>query len=286
MMLLSIGAAIRCRDGVAGKLKYVVLDPESGEVTHLIVERGKLLRRDIVVPAAWIEAESEGEIVLNATADDLNKLPEYKEFDFIQPDTSYRPLSGHRVEDTRFWASPYDPVGNGRPWILRHVRVGVQDDEVVIQRGLPVHDRDRRPVGTIDHLVVDSKTHKVTHFVVRRGSLLDPEAHILPLERVSSVSEVGLRLNMTVEELDQAPLYHAPATDEQITFALQRALETDPRTRTSGLRVDIQGGVVDFVGTATDKVMEAARSIARRMRGVIGLTDDMAEPAHDTSADK
>ena len=285
-MLLSIGATIRCRDGVAGKLKYVVLDPENGEVTHLIVERGRLLRRDIVVPAAWIEEESEGEIGLNATADDLNKLPEYKEFDFIQPDTSYRPLSGHRVEDTRFWSSPYDPVGDGRPWILRHVRVGVQDDEVVIQRGLPVHDQDRRPVGTIDHLVVDSKTHKVTHFVVRRGSVLDPEAYILPLERVSWVSEVGVRLNMPVEELDQAPLYHAPATDEQITFALQRALETDPRTRTAGLRVDIQGGVVDFTGTATEKVMEAARSIARRMRGVIGLTDDMAEPAPDTSADK
>ena len=283
MMLLSIGATIRCRDGVAGKLKYVVLDPEDGEVTHLIVERGKLLGRDIVVPAAWIEEESEGEILLNATIEDLNALPEYKEFDFIQPDTSYRPLSGHRVEDTRFWASPYDPVGDGRPWVLRHVRVGVQDDEVVMQRGFPVQDQDSRSVGTIDHLVVDPTTRKVTHFVVRRGSLLDPEAHIVPLERVTSVTDSGVQLNMTREELDQAPLYHAPATDEQITFILQRALETDPRTRTSGLRVNTQGGVVDFVGTATDKVMDAARSIARRMRGVIGLEDDLVEPAQDAS---
>ena len=128
MMLLSIGATIRCRDGVAGKLKYVVLDPEDGEVTHLIVERGKLLGRDIVVPAAWIEEESEGEILLNATIEDLNALPEYKEFDFIQPDTSYRPLSGHRVEDTRFWASPYDPVGDGRAF--DHARVGRHEDRV------------------------------------------------------------------------------------------------------------------------------------------------------------
>ena len=40
--LLPIGATIRCRDGTAGKLKFVVLDPENGEVTHLVVERGIL----------------------------------------------------------------------------------------------------------------------------------------------------------------------------------------------------------------------------------------------------
>jgi hypothetical protein len=61
-MLLPIGATVRCRDGA---------------VTHLIVERGMLLRHDIVVPAAWVEQSSEHEIVLNATADELNALPEY-----------------------------------------------------------------------------------------------------------------------------------------------------------------------------------------------------------------
>ena len=63
MMLLSIGATIRCLDGEAGKLKYVVFDPENGEVTHLIVERGILQRRQIVVPASWVERSSELEIV-------------------------------------------------------------------------------------------------------------------------------------------------------------------------------------------------------------------------------
>jgi hypothetical protein len=36
--------------------------------------------------------------------------------------------------------------------------------------------------------------------------------------------------------------------------------------------------VVDFVGAATEKVMQAARSIARRMRGVIGFEEDLVEP--------
>jgi hypothetical protein len=86
MMLLSIGATIRCLDGAAGKLKSVVLDPENGEVTHLIVEHGLLQRRKIVVPASWVERSSEREIVLNATLEDLNKLPDYDELDFLAPE--------------------------------------------------------------------------------------------------------------------------------------------------------------------------------------------------------
>lgn len=173
-MLLPIGATIRCRDGAAGRLKYVVIDPDDGEVTHLIVERGMLLHRDIVVPAAWVEQSSEHEIVLNATVADLNALPEYQEFDFIEPDPSSRPLSGHRVEETRIWVPPYGfindvSLSNGRPWILHHVRLGVQADEVLLQRGLPVQTRDGRTAGTLDHLVVEPGGLRVTHLVIRRG---------------------------------------------------------------------------------------------------------------------
>src|SRR5258706_2132760 len=152
-MLLPIGATVRCRDGAAGRLKYVVIDPDDGEVTHLIVERGLLLRRDIVVPAGWVEHSSEDEIVLNATSAELNALPEYREIDFMEPDLSYRPLSGHRVQETRIWVSPYMAIGGGRPSISRHVRLGIQDDEVLLRRGLPVQTSDGRRTGALDHLV-------------------------------------------------------------------------------------------------------------------------------------
>jgi osmotically-inducible protein OsmY/sporulation protein YlmC with PRC-barrel domain len=277
-MLLPTGATIRCRDGAAGRLKYVVIDPDDGEVTHLIVERGMLLRRDIVVPAGWVERASEDEIVLNATVADLKALPEYHEIDFIEPDPSYRPLSGHRVEETRIWVSPYVSIGGGRPWILRRVRLGIQDDEVLLRRGLPVQTRDGRTAGALDHLVVEPASHRITHLVVRRGWLWDRQARIVPLERVAALTDYSVQLNMGAEELDQAPPYRPPASDAQIATSLQQALETDPRTRAAGLSVDIQDGVVRFVGEATDAVMDAARAIARRMRGVIGFADDVVAP--------
>lgn len=273
-MILSIGATVRCRDGAAGRLKYVVVDPDDNEVTDLIVERGLLLRQDIVVPIGWVEQASEDEIVLNATATELNKLPEFHEVDFMEPDLSYRPLSGHRLEETRIWVSPYVSVGGGKPWILRHTHLGIQDDEVPLRRGSPVVTRDGRPVGEIDHLLVEPTGHQVTHLVVRRGLLWNRQARLVPMERVSAVTEFGVRLDMTEAELDQAPLYQPPASDAQIATSLQRSLETDPRTRTTGLGVNVQDGLVRFEGAVRDEVMDAARAIARRIRGVIGFADD------------
>lgn len=277
--LLPIGATIRCRDGTTGKLKFVVLDPENGEVTHLVVERGILPRREIVVPVSWVEGSSESEIVLNATLKELDKLPDYDELNFIDPKLDYKPLGGYRRAETKFWKSPYYSGDSGNIWLVRFERLGFHDGEVLLERGLPVVTKDEQPVGTVDHLIVDPASEQVTHFVVRHGWLWNRKMHILPLEKVLSVSRAGVRLNMMLEDLDQAPLYKAPATDDQITFALQRALDTDPRTREAGLRVEVHEGVVRFLGTMTDAVREAARKIAWRIRGVIGFEEDLVVPA-------
>jgi len=43
-----IGVPVMTRDGEAGHLKYVVVDPADETVTSLVVERGRLLRRNRV----------------------------------------------------------------------------------------------------------------------------------------------------------------------------------------------------------------------------------------------
>lgn len=276
-MELKIGAIVQCRDGVAGRLKYVVIDPDDSMVTYLIVERGALLRRDIVVPAAWVVRADAETIVINASAADLKELPEYREIDFAQPDPSYRPLSGHRVEEVRIWVHPYGSIDAGRPWVMRHVRLGINDEDVVLRRGFPVQTRDGRYAGALDHLVADPTGLRVSHLVVRKGWLWNRHARIVPIEQVDAVLDYGIWLKLSAEELEQLPPYQAPASDQQLTAMLQRSLETDPQTRDAGLRAEVHGGVVNFIGAAAADVVEAARKLARRLRGVIGFADELQE---------
>lgn len=216
MMPLPIGATIRCRDGAAGRLKNVVLDAEDDEVTHLIVERGRLLHRDIVVPIGWVDWTSEDEIVLKATVAELEALPDYDELDFVEPEVKLKPAGEYRSQDTRFWRSAHAAVG-GNIWIARIERLGLHDGEVFLERGLPVVTRDERQVGEVDQLVIEPASRRVTHLVVRRGWLWKRQARMVPMGRVTQVTEAGVRLDMTVEEFDQAPPYQPPAPSLRIT---------------------------------------------------------------------
>jgi hypothetical protein len=90
-----IGAPVLTAEGEVGRLKYVVVDPGAEVVTHLVVERGRLLRHDIVVPAGWVEHADAQRIHLNAKMADLEGLPEFREVEFWAPDpTAWSTPSG------------------------------------------------------------------------------------------------------------------------------------------------------------------------------------------------
>ncbi len=74
------GAEVICPDGAVGQLEMLGVRPQSDEVTHLIVRRGFLFQRDLIVPAEWVagvEADS-NVIQLKAPLSDVVNLPEYE----------------------------------------------------------------------------------------------------------------------------------------------------------------------------------------------------------------
>ena len=151
-MELPIGAAVVCQDGEAGRLKYVAIDPATNAITDLVVEQGALLKRNVVVPVQWVRTSDAQQIMLNAKIGDLQLLPEYRDVTFTQPDPTYRPVSGHRVEDTRIWVSPYVELGGGRPQLTARVRLGVHEGTVLLRHGVTVHAADGSKVGHVHHL--------------------------------------------------------------------------------------------------------------------------------------
>jgi sporulation protein YlmC with PRC-barrel domain len=62
-----------------GKVDGLVLDPDSGEITHLLMRKGHLWgTKDISVPVTAIEAVDEEEIHLNIDKQAIKKLPSVK----------------------------------------------------------------------------------------------------------------------------------------------------------------------------------------------------------------
>src|SRR5512139_3698231 len=74
------GASVVTVDGKeAGHIKRVVIDPESKEITHLVIQQGLLQKKDKVVPIAVITIGPEGQLTAHIKSDELALLPDFEE---------------------------------------------------------------------------------------------------------------------------------------------------------------------------------------------------------------
>ncbi len=70
------GALIEASDGYVGRVGEFLVDPESGEITHLILEEGHLWgKQEITIPLSAIDHSIENTIFLSLDKDEVSYLP-------------------------------------------------------------------------------------------------------------------------------------------------------------------------------------------------------------------
>ncbi|MNK70511.1 Helix-hairpin-helix motif protein [compost metagenome] len=74
------GAEVVSPDGIAGQLDMLGVRPHSDEITHLVVRRGFLFQRDVLVPIDWVDQVSPetNQIHLKARVSQVDAMPEYR----------------------------------------------------------------------------------------------------------------------------------------------------------------------------------------------------------------
>jgi hypothetical protein len=237
------------------------------------------LHRSIVVPVDWVEQADEHAVMLNARLSDLDDLPEYHEVEFVEPPGSAR-MAGYDPDNVRVWALAYGTIPEPRvPIYSRLVRLGVEDDAVPIGRGTRVHTADGETLGTINHLLVDPTTLEVTHFVVHPGFRIGRDDDMLvSLDEVASLGKEAVYLRVNRDEVKPAERYRPAVSDAKLRSRIARSLETQPETRDRGVRVETENGIVRLLGDVPEPVAEAAKRLARRVRGVVGIEDRTKRP--------
>jgi uncharacterized protein YrrD len=66
------GTLIKNTDGIVGKLSHLLTDPESGEITHLMVQQGLLFPEHLNIPVDFVENISEESIFLSPSYEELD----------------------------------------------------------------------------------------------------------------------------------------------------------------------------------------------------------------------
>lgn len=155
--------------------------------------------------------------------------------------------------------------------VLGTAKTELPDDYVTLGAKTPVQV-GKSVVGRLAAVWADRHSGAATHLLVRegRGRLL-----IVPAELIERIATDGVRLKLGKADLDQLAVYRedlAIAADIALAFA---SVLPDPRARRD-VKVRVEDGYVTLNGVVdTTEVRERALSVAGRVLGVRGVTDDL-----------
>lgn len=77
---LHVGAAVYTANGEkVGKLRFVVVEPETENVSHLVLERGMMLSRDVLAPIGVVGKVMHRGIFLTISPDEVQELADFAE---------------------------------------------------------------------------------------------------------------------------------------------------------------------------------------------------------------
>ena len=198
-----IGAQVHCQDGNCGRLAKVVVDPETQQVTNLIVEAGFLLKRARVFPIAVVETTTVEGIYLSIVSADLSNYPEYREVEHERPASGAEaPFTASGAILPGGMALPEQSV----PLVREKVREGLSSEDLtLVAQGTPLKNQEG-VFGKVDHVIVDADSKEITGLVVRHGFVF-PELLNLPVSLIEYVGEKSIFVSATNEELQKLPRY-------------------------------------------------------------------------------
>ncbi len=210
-----IGSDVSCTDGACGELRRVVVDPVAKTLTHLVVEAKHRQGMGHLVPLELVTS-SGAKIELSCSTAEFEELRKAEEIEFLP---GARGQWGYGQD--QMLSHPYYGLGMGgmggmggsgmmggmamgmTPSLQAITSDVVPDGRAEVRRGDQVHASDG-PIGKVQGLVVDPRSHHMTHVLLDEGHLWGKKRVAIPIGAVTSVGD-GVEVNLTKEEVGDLP---------------------------------------------------------------------------------
>jgi len=202
-MDIPLNASVHCVDGECGRSTYVITNPVSRQVTHLVVKENGLAADEHVIPIEWVTEATHDLIRLRCTTEQLSNMDPFFEKRYLR-----EPLPDYEHPVGGYLLLPYR-IPNITQTVqveTRHIPVG----ELAVHRGATVKATDGR-VGQVDEFLVDPENSHITHLILREGHLWGQKDVTIPVSEIDRLEEdmVHLKLDkQSIEALPSIPLRH------------------------------------------------------------------------------
>jgi sporulation protein YlmC with PRC-barrel domain len=194
-MDIPVNAEVQCADGPCGKSTYVILNPTTDQVTHLVVKQKQAPHAELLVPIDHVTEATPSLIRLRYTRRELAMLESFTETEFIQVEVPYY------YPDDSYVMLPY-VIPKMETVSMEHGRI--PPHELAVRRGARVEATDGH-VGRVDEFLVDPTNGHITHLVLREGHLWGKKDVTIPSSEIERIEEDTVYLNSDRHSIEALP---------------------------------------------------------------------------------
>lgn len=203
-----------------GRVDRVVIDPDSKELTHIVVRKGFLFTQDKVVSIDHVDYTDKNRVVLKEGLEDPDNFPEFEESHYVpaeeaepfvkrniggaKPLAWYYPLPGGAWWRKRMGGYPVYP----EPAYVRRTEMNIPDGTVLLEEGAKVVSSDGDNVGKVERVYAEEEEQRVTHLLISQG-LVSKERKLIPSMWIKHVLGDEVRLSISKNFVEQLPEYSA-----------------------------------------------------------------------------
>ena len=196
-MEIPLNVEVDCSDGRCGRSTYVIVDPITREVTHVVVrDEHRPHTERLVATTLIVEGKHDG-IKLSCSSKELQDMAPFFTTEFIQADIPH-----FDAVNTYLW--PYMTSTTKREYIqetTENLPAHTRD----VRRGAHVDATDGR-VGRVDEFVVEPSKHVITHLVMREGHLWGAQDVSIPVSQIDFVEEDTVHLKLDKAGVEELPI--------------------------------------------------------------------------------
>jgi sporulation protein YlmC with PRC-barrel domain len=197
MLDIPINAKVLCADGQpCGRTSYVVLNPVTKTMTHVVVKRGVWPNDERLVPIELVIDSALEHIQLSCSRDKLAAMDTFIETEFVESEVD------QYLTDSYVLAWPYRYPAMRRVTV-EHERIPI--GELAIRRGARVEASDGY-AGHVDGFLVDETSEHITHLVLREGHLWGQKDVTIPVSEIARIEEDVVHLRLDKDNIEKLPM--------------------------------------------------------------------------------
>ena len=206
-MDIPLRVEVRCSDAVCGKSVAIIVDPNTEQVTHIVVQTAG---SDYLVPIDAISESAPDHIQLRWSRTELEAAEPFERQEAISAEEQImqmQAMSGSYVS----WSAGGVPGEYMAPVPIPSTMEVEQipESERALHRGADVEATDGR-VGQVDEFLIEPATGKITHVVVRQGHIGVKKDVTIPVAEIDRIEDDVVYLKLDKHAVSQLPNARAP----------------------------------------------------------------------------